>query len=174
MKHSIVLWLYLVIANVGTAQNNQALFIGPGFGFDHGGIGAKAEFQPVKYIGVFAGAGYNLANVGANAGMICNLLPNRRVTPVITAMYGYNAVMKVKYLNGTDYAVYNGLTVGAGVDFKLGRTEKSKINVSLLFPFRNAAFFKDYNNIRQNGVIEQEIYPVAFSFGWNYNILYRR
>lgn len=174
MKHSFILWLYLVIAIAGTAQNNQALFIGPGIGFDHGGIGAKAEFQPMKYIGIFAGAGYNLASVGANAGMICNLLPNRRATPVITAMYGYNAVMKVKYLNGADYAVYNGLTVGAGVDFKLGRTEKSKINVSLLFPFRNAAFFKDYNNIRQNGVIEQEIYPVAFSFGWNYNILYRR
>lgn len=174
MKHSIALWLCLVIAIAGIAQDNQALFIGPGLGFDHGGIGAKAEFQPVKYVGIFAGAGYNLANVGANAGVICNILPDKIITPVITAMYGYNAVIKVKYLDGTDYGVYNGLTVGCGADFKLGGSERSKINVNLLIPFRNSSFFKAYNNIQQNGEIEQKIYPVAISFGWNYNILHRR
>ncbi|MBW7891585.1 MAG: hypothetical protein H3C48_11295 [Chitinophagaceae bacterium] len=170
MKHSIVLWLCLVIANAGTAQNNQALFIGPGFGFDHGGIGAKVEYQPVKYFGVFAGLGYNLANVGLNGGIVYNILPDKRITPVLTAMYGYNAIMKVKYLNGTDYGVYNGITFGGGVDFKLGRNKKSKINVNLLIPLREAAFFRDYNHIRENGTIEQDIFPVAFSFGWNFAI----
>ncbi len=174
MKYIIAMALAIMSGINTNAQTNQALFIGPGFGFDHGGIGAKAEFQPVKYIGVFAGAGYNLANVGANVGVICNVLPDKRITPVVTAMYGYNAVIKVKYLNGTDYGVYSGLTAGGGVDFKLGRSEKSKINVNLLIPFRNSSFFREYNNIRQNGTIEQEIYPIAFSFGWNYNILYRR
>ena len=79
---------------------------------------------PVQYIGVFAGAGYNLANVGANTGVICNVLPDKRITLVITAMYGYNAVIKVKYLNGTDFGVYSGLTVGGGVDFSWAEAKK--------------------------------------------------
>ncbi|MCO5241669.1 MAG: hypothetical protein M9904_16595 [Chitinophagaceae bacterium] len=153
-----------------SAQSSQSLFVGPGFGFDHGGIGVKGEYQPVKYVGIFAGVGYNLATVGANGGVIYNMLPDKRVTPVITAMYGYNAVMKVKYLNGTDYGVYNGLTIGAGADFKLGRSQRSKINVNLLVPFRNADFFREYNLIRQNGTIKQDIVPIAFSFGWNFSI----
>lgn len=94
MKQFISLLLFIAFIN---SSKSQTLFIGPGIGFDHGGIGVKAEFQPVKYVGIFAGAGYNLANVGVNAGIIYNVLPDKRVTPVITAMYGYNAVLKLKY-----------------------------------------------------------------------------
>lgn len=173
-KHIISFWLFFVIAIGTSAQSDQSLFIGPGIGFDHGGFGAKLEFQPEKHVGVFGGLGYNLVGVGTNGGIIFNFLPEKRVTPVLTAMYGYNAVIQVTYLDGKDYGVYSGLTVGAGVDIKLGRSKKSKINVNLLIPFRNAAFFKDYNNLRQNGEIRQEMVPVAFSIGWNYNLLYRR
>ncbi|MBW7941216.1 MAG: hypothetical protein H3C64_02210 [Candidatus Kuenenia stuttgartiensis] len=173
-KHIISFWLFFVIAIGTSAQSDQSLYIGPGIGFDHGGFGAKLEFQPEKHVGVFGGLGYNLVGAGTNGGIIFNFLPGKRVTPVLTAMYGYNAVIQVTYLDGKDYGVYSGLTVGAGVDIKLGRSKKSKINVNLLIPFRNAAFFKDYNNLRQNGEIRQEMVPVAFSIGWNYNLLYRR
>ncbi len=173
-KHTFCLWLFCGIIIGATAQNNPSLFIGPGIGFDHGGFGAKLEFQPEKHIGIFAGLGYNLASAGANGGVIFNILPEKRVSPMLTAMYGYNAVIKVQYLDGTDHGVYSGLTAGAGVDFKLGRSEKSKINVSLLVPFRNAGFFNDYNNLRQNGEISQDMLPIAFSVGWNYNLLWKR
>lgn len=173
-KHIISFWLFFVIAIGTSAQSDQSLYIGPGIGFDHGGFGAKLEFQPEKHVGVFGGLGYNLVGAGTNGGIIFNFLPGKRVTPVLTAMYGYNAVIQVTYLDGKDYGVYSGLTAGAGVDIKLGRSKKSKINVNLLIPFRNAAFFKDYNNLRQNGEIRQEMVPVAFSIGWNYNLLYRR
>ena len=174
MKYAIGYLLCLIVSITAVAQKDQALYIGPGFGFDHGGIGLKAEFQPEKHIGIFAGAGYNLASIGANAGLIYNILPGNRITPVLTAMYGYNAVIKVTYLNGKDYGVYNGLTAGLGADFKLGRSQSNKINVNFLVPFRNSSFFSAYNNLRQNGEITQDMLPIAFSFGWNYNILYRR
>lgn len=174
MKYTIGLWLCLMITITGSAQQEQSLFIGPGFGFDHGGIGVKAEFQPEKHIGIFGGLGYNLAKVGANAGLIYNMLPAKRVTPVLTAMYGYNAVIEVTYLDGKDYGIYNGLTLGAGADVKLGRSRKSKLNANLLVPLRNSTFFGDYNFLRRNGEISQAMLPIAFSFGWNYNILYRR
>lgn len=173
-KHAFSFWLLFVTAIGATAQNDQSLFIGPGIGFDHGGFGAKLEFQPEKHVGIFGGLGYNLAGAGANGGVIFNILPGKRVTPVLTAMYGYNAVIQVTYLDGKDYGVYNGLTAGAGIDIKLGRSKKSKINVNLLIPLRNAAFFNDYNNLRQNGEIKQDMVPVAISMGWNYNLLWRR
>lgn len=174
MKYTISYLLCLVVSITAIAQKNQALYIGPGFGFDHGGIGLKAEYQPQKHVGIFGGAGYNLANIGANAGLIYNILPGKRITPVLTAMYGYNAVIKVTYLNGKDYGVYSGLTVGAGADFKLGRSQNNKINVNLLVPLRSSSFFGAYNNLRENGEITQDMLPVAISVGWNYNILFRR
>lgn len=171
MKPLMPLFFFAFFMNAAQSQTAPSFFLGPGFGFDHGGIGIKAEFQPVKYIGVFAGAGYNLASLGANGGVIYNILPDKRVTPVLTAMYGYNAVLKVDYLDGgKEYSVYNGLTFGAGVDFKLGYSKRNKINVNLLVPLRNSTFFKDYNYIRQNGTITQEMVPIGISFGWNFAI----
>jgi len=171
MKYIFCLLLVFVVSSAAFAQKQQSLYLGAGFGFDHGGLGAKAEFQPTKYIGLFGGLGYNFANVGANGGIIFNILPDKRVTPVLTAMYGYNAVVKVEYLDGNDYAVYNGLTIGGGVDIKLGRhLDRHKLNVNLLVPFRNPDFFRDYNYIRENGEIKQEILPVAISFGWSFNV----
>lgn len=170
MKYVVTLFFLVASCFTGNAQNGTAFFLGPGFGFDHGGIGVKAEFQPVKYVGIFAGAGYNLAALGANGGVIYNILPDKKITPVLTAMYGYNAVLKVQYQTRTDYGVYYGLTVGAGADFKLGQSRRSKINVNLLVPLRSSSFFKEYDNIRQNGTITQEIIPIGFSFGWNFLI----
>ncbi len=171
MKYTFCLLLGFVVSAAAFAQKQQSLYLGAGFGFDHGGIGVKAEYQPVKYVGFFGGFGYNFADVGANGGVIFNMLPDKRVTPVLTAMYGYNAVIKVEYLDGKDYAVYSGLTVGGGVDIKLGRRlDRHKLNVNLLVPLRNADFFRDYNYIRDNGEIKQEMLPVAISFGWNYNV----
>ncbi len=171
MKYTICLLLGFTLSHAVFSQKQSSLFFGAGFGFDHGGIGVKAEFQPVKQLGIFGGLGYNLVGPGANGGIIFNLLPNKRVTPVLTAMYGYNAVIKVEYLNGNDHAVYNGLTLGGGVDIKLGRRmNPHKINVSLMVPLRNAEFFRDYNYIRQNGTIKQEMLPVGLSVGWNYNV----
>ncbi|MGN6435692.1 MAG: hypothetical protein ACTHMM_04130 [Agriterribacter sp.] len=170
MKYIVSFFFLIAFCFNGNAQSGSAFYLGPGFGFDHGGIGIKAEYQPVKYIGVFAGAGYNLASLGANGGIIYNILPDKRVTPVLTAMYGYNAVLKVDYQTRTDYSVYNGLTVGAGVDFKLGHSKRNKINVNLLVPLRSSAFFKEYNYIRENGTITQEMIPIGISFGWNFLI----
>ncbi len=172
MKYTMSYLLCLVISIAAIAQKNQTLYVGPGLGFDHGGIGLKAEYQPGKHIGIFGGAGYNLANIGANAGLIYNVLPDKNITPVLTAMYGYNAVIKVTYLGGgDDFAVYNGLTVGGGVDFKYGRNKRQKINVNLLFPLRSSSFYETYRHIEDNGEVQRPVYPVAVSFGWNYAII---
>lgn len=166
MKYTFCLLLGFVVSFAAFAQKQQSLYLGAGFGFDHGGLGVKAEYQPVKHLGFFGGLGYNLADVGANGGVIFNLLPDKRVTPVLTAMYGYNAVIKVEYLNGNDYAVYNGLTIGGGVDIKLGRRlNRHKLNASLLIPLRNGDFFRDYNYLSENGEIKQGVLPVALSVG---------
>lgn len=168
MKYTTTFLLFFFIASAVTAQKGSALYFGPGFGFDHGGLGIKASYSPEKHIAVFGGVGYNLASVGVNGGLIYSIIPDKRVTPVLTAMYGYNAVIKTSYSNGAkDHMVYYGLTLGAGVDIKLGRSKENKININLLIPLRSSSFFNDYNYLRQNGSISQAMVPVGISFGWD-------
>lgn len=168
MKCTISFFLFIFIGITAFAQKNQSLYFGPGFGFDHGGLGAKASYLPEKHFGIFGGLGYNFATVGANGGLIYNIIPDKRVTPVLTAMYGYNAVIKTSYANNTkEHVVYYGLTLGAGVDIKLGRSKENKLNINLFVPLRSAAFFDDYNYLRQNGTITQPMVPIGISFGWD-------
>lgn len=168
MKSTISFLLLLFISITTSAQKSQALYFGPGFGFDHGGLGIKASYFPEKHFGIFGGAGYNFATVGVNGGLMYSMMPDKRVTPVLTAMYGYNAVIKTSYSNAVkENVVYYGLTVGAGVDIRLGRSKENKLNINLLVPLRSAVFFEDYNYLHQNGTITQPIVPIGISLGWD-------
>lgn len=174
-----------MMASLAQAQNTtvnseratyaKALYVGAGFGFDHGGLGLKASFEPLKHLGLFGGVGYNLAGVAGNGGLIFNILPARKVTPTLIAMYGYNAVLQIKSTgnNGEtvkNSAMFDGLTFGAGLDVKWGR-QPQKISFSLLVPLRNHAFFDNYNYFKSVGYeFSPDIVPVAASVGWSMNL----
>src|SRR5687768_14823901 len=79
------------------AEKSQSqVYFGLGAGFDYGGLGLKAEFLPAKWIGIFAGGGYNLADPAFNVGFSLKALPDKRVNPMFMAMYGYNAAIRIK------------------------------------------------------------------------------
>jgi hypothetical protein len=149
-------------------------YFGLGIGFDYGAIGIKAEFLPSKYIGVFGGAGYALIDPAFNVGLSGKLLPDRNLCPTITAMYGYNAVIKIEgsyspTVSGSK--IYYGPTVGAGAELKTGRTKKNKLSFGVWLPFRNSDFQKDYDGLKDAGYeFQQDILPVAFSIGFNFGI----
>ena len=86
------------------SSTNKAYF-GLGVGLDYGGLGFKGEFLPAKWVGIFAGVGYNFVEPGFNAGF--SLKPSgNKVTPIILAMYGYNAAIRIRtsgiFGNGAD------------------------------------------------------------------------
>lgn len=154
------------------AQSNsdfQQVYLGPGCGFDYGGlIGAKIEYLPIKQIGLFGGVGYNLLNAGWNIGASYKI-PTRTVTPDITLMYGYNAVIYgsdsyAKQYEATSY----GVTVGAGLDFNVGR-RGNKISTKLFLPFRSSSFRDTHDRMKADPNIKAtELVPVGFSIGFNF------
>ncbi|MDR3236242.1 MAG: hypothetical protein LBT48_05875 [Prevotellaceae bacterium] len=159
---------FCTIATVIYAQNakrDEHTYFGIGVGYDYGGLGGKIEILPEKYLGLFAGAGYNRSFIGWNVGCSAKLFPNYRVTPTLCVFYGYNATIvgsrkisfpetnyESKYkVNMTSY----GVTFGGGVDIKLGENG-NKLSANLFIPMRSKEF--------------SELFPIAFSIGYNFNI----
>jgi hypothetical protein len=153
------------------AQFEQKAFLGFGAGLDYGGLGLRGEYMANKAIGVFAGFGYNLADPAFNAGLSIKVLPGKKVVPVLTAMYGYNAVIKLKYDNGTSEGTsYYGPSVGVGCEF-YDRSGRNKWLLEMFVPFRNSDFHNRYDELRDSGVeFNPDILPVTFTVGYNFSI----
>lgn len=159
------------------AQQDMKTYTGPytnvyggaGLGFEYGGIGAQAEYLPSPYLGIFAGAGYNLWDLGFNAGVIGRMFPEKKATPVFTAMYGYNAAIKIRNVYGVPSGQsYYGLTLGAGAELKSGKLKKNKVSLGLRIPFRSTDFENDYKKLKDQGyTFNPDILPIAFSFGYH-------
>lgn len=155
------------------AQNNDVIaftsfYAGIGLGLDYGGIGFKAEFLPIKNIGIFAGAGANLDKVGLNGGLSWKILPDKKATPVVMAMYGYNAVIKVKGA-GRFNDTYYGPSIGAGYEIKT-KKNSNKWSFAIIVPFRSKEFEDRYDELRDLGFeFNPGKTPVLFSIGYNFN-----
>ncbi len=136
----------LTVTGLYAQHKKQSFFLGPGFGLDHGGTGLKAEYQPLKFIGLFLGGGFDWVGVSGNIGAIYNVLPDKKVSPVVTAMAGVNGVIITDYSVPGDRAIwasktqYGGVTLGVGADLKFGRQRNQKASLNILVPIRNEDF----------------------------------
>jgi hypothetical protein len=140
-------------------------YIGPGVGLDYIGIGLKLEYMPVDWIGVFASAGTNFRGGGFNVGLAARLLPNARVTPFCTGMYGYNGAILYKGLDGkiVDSKNYNGFSFGGGLEFILGRNS-NRLAVGILAPKRSQEFKDEIE------ASDADALPVAISIGFKFSL----
>lgn len=176
MNHKLLFIFVVLLHSIGHSQNSSKatypnFYAGIGIGLDYGGFGFKAEFLPVKSIGVFAGAGANFDKVGLNGGLSWKILPEKKATPTIMAMYGYNAVLKVKGINNNVLfqKTYYGPSIGAGCDIKAGKKD-NKWSIAVIVPFRSKEFKDKYNQYKEAGVeFKPGIMPVLISIGYNLN-----
>ncbi len=158
IKHLI--FSALLLCAVGNSlyaqEDGSKVYLGVGVGLDYGGLGAKLEVLPVKYVGVFGGA--------------VKILPDKKVSPNLMIMYGYNAVFK-----GTDFysKQYNmtsyGVTAGVNLDIKLGR-KGHKLSTGLFIPFRSEKFKDNYDAAKNdpNIAISSELLPFTLGVGFNF------
>lgn len=153
------------------AQSSQKAFFGLGAGLDYGGLGIRGELQPQQNIGIFVGAGYNFADPAYNVGASFKLPTRGSVQPVLTAMYGYNAVLKIKYGSSVaDAKTYYGPSVGAGVEI-FDHHKKNKWLLEILAPFRSRAFHNHYQALKDAGfTFSPDILPVTFTVGYNFSV----
>jgi hypothetical protein len=176
MKKIIVCSMLLLLLIPGLTQSSKPIkrpmiYGGPGIGLDYGGLGVKIEYLPVKWLGLFGGAGYNFNGLGTNGGLSFKGFPDYSSTPVLMVMYGYNAVMKVKdALNNTEIfsETYYGFSAGAGYDFLVGKN-RNKISIALVVPFRSNDFNEQYNDFKEAGYRFSSGKPaVLFSAGFSF------
>jgi hypothetical protein len=164
--------LLCIFNNQAQAQSQQKTFIGIGAGLDYGGLGIRAEFQPIKNIGIIGGVGYNLVDPAYNVGLSFKVLPEKKITPVIMAMYGYNAVIKIKNPSGgTFYSKsYYGPSIGAGCEL-YNRSRKNKWAFEIFLPFRSSEFHDKHDELKAEGFeFHPDVLPVTFTVGYNFSI----
>lgn len=144
--------------------------MGLGAGLDHGGIGLRVDVPLNHHTALVAGGGYALVGIGWNAGLLLRFMPDKKIGVYGTAMYGYNGVIKIQ--GGSQYdAMYYGLSVGAGAEFRqLHTTNFWKIAV--LVPLRSPEFYDDWDALKNNKAIEvkQGPLPIAISIGYHFAV----
>ncbi len=149
------------------APPGKQVNMGIGFGFDYGGLGLQLNYLPEKHVALFAAGGYVFVGLGYNVGAVGRILPDRRVCPFVTAMYGYNAFIQVK---GADELnrIYYGPSFGAGCEFHKKYTN-NYWRVALLIPVRPDAFRDDIDALKHNPSIKIQSEPPGFGISGGYN-----
>jgi hypothetical protein len=176
MTRHLLPTVFLILLSAGTlqAQSNIDRFaVGPGIGFDYGGIGVNVTAYPQKNIGIFVGLGDALAGFGYNAGIRLRALPNNgasRVHPFVTGMYGYNAAVAVSEASQYNKLFY-GVSAGGGLDIVTGKARRGCLSVALLIPIRNDDAQNYVDELRNTyGVtFNNNLSPVGFSVGYKFS-----
>lgn len=149
------------------------LHLGIGIGLDYGGLGGRLTFIPgdasKTSVGIFVATGFALNGLGFNAGL--NLrIGQQRLVPTISAMYGYNGVIKV--IGASQYdKTYYGPSVAIGFENKTRNSDDNHIHLELVIPFRSAAYHNDIKALQNNPSVEISApSPVLISIGYHFKI----
>ena len=147
--------------------------LGLGFGLDFGGIGTSFTTYPTQKLGLFAGLGYALADIGINGGVKYRFVSDQsytRIAPYLIAMYGYNTAVVV-----SNYTAYNkmfyGPSLGVGVDFLKSPDKKGYWSLAIILPIRGSDVDDYLNDLRTTkNVVISSPSPVAFSVGYRFKL----
>jgi len=174
MKKLLICVSLLLLGSSTYAQDNSEnnkneIYVGPGIGLDYGGIGAKIEYRPVNQVSVFGGLGYNFVNLGWNVGATYNINISKKFELGPTAMYGYNAALRIEGAPHLD-KVSNGPSFGLSGNVKFN--DKGKLNFGLYFPIRSKEFTDHYNMVKNSSYVDMKnsLSSVTFSIGYNFRI----
>lgn len=144
--------------------------IGIGVGLDYGGIGMRYTFMATPQLGLFGSLGYILVGPGFNVGLNYKFLTDKRVMPVIGAMYGYNAAIKVEGASEFN-EIYYGPSISLGVEVRARKNESNFWNFELVVPFRSGKYQDDMDALQNNSsIVISEPLPIAFSIGYHFGI----
>jgi hypothetical protein len=163
----------LLISRNAFSQEEFKIDLGMGAGLDYGGFGWRVTAKPSRAVGIFCGLGYAVAGAGFNGGFNANFKPKGRATGYLTAMYGYNAALKMKgdpvMVNGDLLwkKLYYGPSFGLGVKSSNKKKSKNFWNFEILLPIRSAEFKDTLTTIEAQGGKTTTVFPVTLSVGYH-------
>jgi hypothetical protein len=154
----------------GGYEKENMVSLGIGLGMDHGGVGLNLAVYPEKHIGLFAGMGYAIVAPGFNGGLKLRLFSDG-VTPFVSAMYGYNAVISVQNASQHNKMFY-GMTYGIGVDMRVNPEKNGFFSFGLLIPIRDKAVDEYMNDLQKkhNVSFKSGLLPIGLSFSYRFII----
>jgi hypothetical protein len=170
-RYVFTVFIALCMGSLVYGQQRQGLYVGLGGGLDYGGMGGKIEYLPLKNFGIFGGLGYNGLSVGWNTGATFKIPLNQKLSLNPIVFYGYNGIMKVNGASEYNMTSY-GVTAGANLDIKVGKNG-NKLSAGMFVPIRSKEFMDNYDKIKNapNFKMEQDLWPILFSFGFNFSLL---
>lgn len=145
--------------------------VGLGMGLPYGGFGGRLSINPLDQVALFGGLGYNLVGVGYNVGMQYIVPSEKQAEFFLTAMYGYNAVIKIKGTNLYNDS-YNGVSAGAGLRINSKQNKGMFWDFGVLIPARSQEYRDDWDRLNNNQMIENlsKASPVLIFVGLNFPI----
>lgn len=149
----------------------DGLYFGLGLGQDVGGVlGCRLTYWPAPWLSGFVGGGWAIAGFGYQTGLEFNLPLEKRVSPFLTAMYGYNGAIHVEGLEKLD-EVYVGPVVGGGIILKQ-RVKRNYWRFSVQVPIRSQEFLDNWEAIKQRPDVEVKtgLPPVTIGVGFHMGI----
>lgn len=177
-----ILFLFLLLPVIISAQNNNPpdsthkkfrlqKDFGLGYGIDYGGIGAKAGFYPIKYLGLFGSVGIMGGGIGWQVGIVGFILPrsNRKTArPYVKASYGINAATIIQ--GGSEYnGTFAGPSVGIGLELRFGNKRKHGFNFDLNYPFRSEKYDEMVETINNDPYVGSLAAPLTIIFSIGYH-----
>lgn len=178
MKNFFIVLLFAFFAK-SNAQTDSLMVIpqpdivslGLGAGFDYGGFGGNLLFYPQPNFGLFAGAGYAIADFGYNVGAKVRFSSKekfRSFIPYITGMYGYHAAIKVT--NASEYdKMFYGPTFGAGFDYVGWPGKRGYWSFAILVPIRGSEVQDYIDDLENMGVeFKSKLIPIGISIGYRF------
>lgn len=173
MKKIMIILVALAFSIRATGQDNSTSFskfdVGIGLGMDYGGIGGRLTYLPIQKLGIFGALGYNLESAAYNVGTIYKFMPDKKLCPTVSAMYGYNAVIIVE--GASQYNdTYFGPSLGVGVEWRAGKKITSVWNFEIIIPFRSQEFNDDWDAIKDNPDfdVKSDVLPIGISLGYHF------
>lgn len=166
--------LLMLLALPAAAQAPQAkgdpdgLYLGVGLGQDMGGLfGFGITYWPTPWLSGFAGGGWAIVDFSYQTGVQLNLPTEKRVSPFVAGMYGYNGAIHIKNLEKLD-GIYYGPTVGAGILLKQ-RSNRNYWQFSINVPIRSRQFLDDWEAIklRPDVEVKADLLPVTLGVGFH-------
>ncbi len=154
---------------------------GVGAGLDYGGLGVNLLAYKDEKLGGFVGLGYNIVGVGVNAGIKYRFLKEEsksRVIPFVTAMYGYNGVIKVTSSASGGFSssntiyeeIFYGPSFGFGLDKKRYEYNMGYWSFEVIVPIRPQSFQKQIDLLKKQGANITQPLPIALSIGYKFII----
>lgn len=161
------IFLFIILAAWLTPLVHHAqVYVGFGGGIDYGGLGMQTSYLPAKQVAIFAGVGYNLNSVGYNFGAELKIPTEKRVSPYLIGMYGYNAVLQVEGYTKSE-TTYYGPSFGGGVQIKFKHSANSFLQAGVLLPIRPQVFHDAIDDLKLAGYEVKDPLPVAISIGYH-------